>query len=138
MNVQELGKDSFANLVSRGGVVLVDCWAAWCGACAEFQPVFERVAGDYPQHTFAKLDASKEADLIKELGIEHIPALLLYRDGLLLFRQPGYYEEHVLRDIIGQAESLDMDLVRADMERTERRGKDEGRLNGDPTNLKGD
>lgn len=115
MEIRDLDRVSFAETAAQGGVLLIDCWAEWCGACRQFAPVFERVARDYPRHTFAKVDATKEADLIKELGIEHIPALLLYREGLLLFKQPGYYEEAVLRDIIAQAESLDMDLVRADM-----------------------
>jgi thioredoxin 1 len=119
MKVEELNQANFLEVVPQPGVVLVDCWAEWCGACRQFAPVFERVAEDYPQHTFATVDASEEAELIKQLGIEHIPALLLYRDGLLLFKQPGYYEEYVLRDIISQAESLNMDLVRADMDRSE-------------------
>jgi thioredoxin 1 len=116
MAILDLDKDNFEQTVARGGIVLVDCWAAWCGACKTFGPVFEGVAKRYPNHTFGKIDAQKEKDLVKELGIENIPTLLLFRDGILLFQQPGYFEDEKLDDILSQAESLDMDLVRADMD----------------------
>lgn len=115
MAIVNLSKDNFDSTVTGGGIVLVDCWAAWCGACKTFGPVFERVAERHPNHTFGKIDARKERELVNQLGIEHIPALLLFRDGILLFRQPGYFDEAKLDDILSQAESLDMELVLADM-----------------------
>jgi len=94
-------------------VTLIDCWASWCGACASFEPIYQRIAKRHPEHTFSKLDAQDEKKLVKELGIEHIPSLLVYREGILLFRQPGYYSEEELENIVQQAESLDMNEVRA-------------------------
>jgi thioredoxin 1 len=117
MATLDVTENSFADVVTGGGIVLVDCWASWCGKCRTFAPVFEQIAGRFPKHTFAKLDTQKEKSLVKDLEIEHIPTLLLYRDGLLLFKQPGYYEEEELEDIVRQAESLNMDEVRASIER---------------------
>lgn len=94
---------------------MIDCWASWCNACKDFKPVFENIAEKFKNHTFAMLDTMVEKDLVSLLKIEHIPTLLLFRDGILLFKQPGYFSEDKLYDIIMQAESLDMDLVRADL-----------------------
>lgn len=113
MAIIELNESNFEGVVTGGGIVVVDCWAAWCGACKNFAPVFEKAAGRYPKHTFGNLDTQKEKSLVADLGIEDIPSLLLYRDGLLLFKQSGYYEEDKLDDIVRQAESLDMEEVRA-------------------------
>lgn len=113
MAIVTLTEDNFEQVVTGGGIVLVDCWAAWCGACKDFAPVYERVAEANPEHTYGAYDTQKNKAYTSELGIDHIPTLLLFRDGLLLFKQPGYYEEKALEDIIKQAESLDMDEVRA-------------------------
>ena len=111
-----LTKDNYESIVSEGGIVIVDCWAAWCGGCKEFSPVYEKVADKFPAHTFGKLDTQAEEELVSALGIEKIPSLLLYRDGILLFKQPGYYEEDKLEDIVRQAESVDMEAVRSHIE----------------------
>ena len=93
--------------------MLIDCWAEWCGACQTFDPVFKKVAEKYPDHVFAKLDATTEKELISSLEIENIPALVLFKEGIMLFKQPGYYQEEKLEDIISQAEKIDMNEVRA-------------------------
>ena len=111
-----LNKENFSSVTSNAGIVLIDCWAEWCGACKTFNPIYERVAEKYKNHKFAKIDATTEKDLISSLEIENIPALLLYRDGYLLFKQPGYYEEDKLEDIIHQAEKVNMDEVKAYIE----------------------
>jgi thioredoxin len=110
-----LDEENFEGSVSAGGIVLVDCWAGWCGACETFRPVYEKVAAKHPEITFGSLDTGAEKSLVSKLGIEHIPTLLLYRDGILLFQQPGYYEEGEMEDILQQAETLDMDLVRSEI-----------------------
>lgn len=109
----ELNIDNFKSIVQNDGIVLVDCWASWCDACKPFAPVFERVAAKHSVHTFGKIDTQLEKDLVSKLGIDHIPTLLLYRDGILLFRQPGYFSEDKLMDVVQQAESLDMNEVRS-------------------------
>jgi len=110
-----LNSGNFDSIISRDGIVMVDCWASWCKACKPFTPVFERIAGRYAKHTFGKLDTQEEQELVSKLGVKHIPTLLLYRDGILLFQQPGYFEEDELDDIISQAEALDMDIVKAEI-----------------------
>jgi thioredoxin 1 len=97
------------------GIVLLDCWASWCKGCKDFEPVFEAAAARHPAHTFAKVDTQAERELTEKLGVSHIPTLILFRDGLLLLRQPGYVPADGLDEIIAKAESLDMDEVRAGM-----------------------
>ncbi len=120
----EVNKANFSSITSTNGVVILDLWSERCGACKQFAPVFRKIADRYPKHTFGMLDAEKEEDLISELGIEYIPTLMLYRDGILLFNQPGYLEEAALEDILAQAEALDMEVVRAETEARAKRQAD--------------
>jgi thioredoxin 1 len=113
----DLTADNFVSTVSQEGIVLVDCWARWCEGCKTFSPVFEKVAEKHPEHTFGNLDTEAEKEITKKLEIKHIPTLLLYRDGLMLFHQPGNFDTETLEGIIKQAEGLDMDQVRADIAR---------------------
>ena len=113
----ELSDSNFEQVVRLPGIVVVDCWAAWCGTCKQFEKVYERVAEKHSQHTFAKLDTETHKDLRSALGISHIPNLLLYRDGVLLFNEPGNYDEEALSGIISQAVALDMAKVLSEMER---------------------
>ena len=119
MPVVELNEENFERTVTSSGIVMVDCWASWCAACRDFGPVYERVAEKHPEHTFGKLDTEKEKGITSKLALEHIPTLVLYRDGILLFLQPGYFEEDKLEDVVRQAEALDMDEVRSHIEAEE-------------------
>lgn len=115
MDIVELNPKNFDDVVSQAGIVVVDCWAAWCGPCRSFEPVFERAASKHGEHQFAKLDTVAHEELTQTAGVEHIPTLLVYRDGILLLKQPGTMSGENLSDIIEQAERLDMALVRADI-----------------------
>ena len=95
--------------------MLVECWAPTCGACKVFDPVFEKVAKTHPEHVFLRLDITADEDSSKSLGIEHTPSVMVYREGILLFRQAGNYEESQLADIVQQAATIDMEMVRADI-----------------------
>ncbi len=117
MSILNLSKENFVSTISQNNIVMIDCWASWCDACETFNPVYEKAASANNDITFCKIDASKERDLLAELKVEHIPTLLLYRDGILLFKQAGYFEEEKLIDILNQAKSLDMDMVRAEIEK---------------------
>ena len=96
----------------KDGIVLIDFWAAWCGPCRSFAPVFERVSQRHPDATFAKVDTEAEQELAGRYGITSIPTLVIYRDGIPVFGQPGALPETALEDILGQVRSLDMDEVR--------------------------
>ena len=115
--IVKLSQDNYRAILGQDGIVLVDCWASSCGACKVLGPIYAKVAERYPQHTFAKLDTLAEDELVSTLGIAHVPTLLLYQDGILLFNQAGNFDEPRLEDIIAQAEALDMDMVRAEIER---------------------
>lgn len=111
--VVELTEKELDREISRDGILIIDCWAEWCGACREFAPVFERIAQKYTEHRFRKLNIQLEKKALEVLGVEHIPTLILFKDGIMLFKQAGYYSEEKMVDIVGQAESVDMDEVRA-------------------------
>lgn len=95
------------------GIVLIDFWAGWCGPCLRFAPIFERASEAHPEITFAKVDTEAEPELAGRYGVTSIPTLVIYRDGVPVFGQPGALPEAVLEDVIGQVQALDMDQVRA-------------------------
>ena len=125
----ELSRANFKEVVDREAVVLVECWAPGCGVCAQFDAVFKKVAAQYEQHSFVRMNVLTDEKLGEFFEIEHTPCLMLYRDGLLLLKKPGNYSEEALTDIIKQAESLDMAMVRADIESSETEGHKEERKN---------
>jgi thioredoxin 1 len=117
MAVRQLTGASFDDVVIADGIVLIDCWASWCQGCKQFGPVFEAAAERFPAHTFAQVDTQAEGELTEKLGVRHIPTLILFRDGILLLRQPGYVPAEGLDEIVEKAAALDMDHVRSEMER---------------------
>lgn len=111
MPIVNLTADTFAGTVSAPGMVLVDFWAAWCGPCRAFAPVFERASAEHPDAVFAKVDTEAEQRLAGSLGITSIPTLMIFRDGVLLYAEPGALPAPALGDLIGQAKALDMEAV---------------------------
>ncbi len=109
----DVNSSNFDARVMAGGIALIDCWAPWCAPCKEFTPTFEAAANRHPLHTFAKLDTHDQSDLAKKLKVSHIPTIILFRDGLLLLRQPGYLSHDEIDEVIAKAEGLDMEHVRA-------------------------
>jgi thioredoxin 1 len=95
------------------GIVLIDFWAAWCGPCRQFAPVFETVSEANPDVTFAKVDTEAEPELAGRYGITSIPTLVAYRDGIPVFGQPGSLPQPALEDLLRQVRELDMDEVRS-------------------------
>jgi thiol-disulfide isomerase/thioredoxin len=112
----ELSRSNFREFVANEAIVFIECWAPGCGACAQFDPVFEKVARGHPQHSFARMNIATHERLGEFFEITHTPCLMVYRDGLLLLKKPGNFTEEALINIIGQAELLDMTRIRADME----------------------
>jgi thioredoxin 1 len=116
MATVELTEAEFEKTINSDGVVLLDFWASWCGPCRSFAPVFEAASEEHPEITFAKVDTEAEQQLAGALGIQSIPTLMVFRDGILMFNQAGALPKAVLDDLISQVEALDMDEVRAQVE----------------------
>jgi thioredoxin 1 len=100
----------------KDGIVLIDFWAEWCRPCKVFAPIFERASEKYSEMTFAKVDTEAEPQLAGMYGISSIPTLVIYRDGIPVFGQPGALPEEVLEDLLKQVQELDMDEVRTKYE----------------------
>lgn len=115
----ELTAANFESTVTGDGIVLVDLWASWCGPCRSFAPIFEQAATENTDITFGKVDTEAEQVLAGQLGITSIPTLMIFREGVLLFRQPGSLPKHALDDLIEQVRALDMAEVHAEIAKAE-------------------
>ncbi|MGA5116040.1 thioredoxin [Streptomyces pseudogriseolus] len=108
----ELTKENFDQTVTDNEFVLIDFWAEWCGPCKQFAPVYEKAAEDNPDLVFGKVDTEAQPELAAAFGIQSIPTLMIVRDQVAVFAQPGALPQAALTDVIGQARKLDMDQVR--------------------------
>ncbi|HET7825315.1 MAG TPA: thioredoxin domain-containing protein [Anaeromyxobacter sp.] len=119
----EVTAKNFKDVVERDGIVLIDWWAPWCGPCRAFGPTYEKVAAKNPDLTFGKVNTEVEQELAGAFHIQSIPTLMILRDKVLLFSQPGALPEAALEDLVRQVRALDMEKVRAEIAAQEAKQK---------------
>ena len=104
--------DNFEETIKNNDIVLIDFWADWCEPCKEFSPIFDKVSESHNDVAFAKVDAQNQQELAGQFGIRSIPTVAVFREGILIFMQPGALPESALEELIGKVRELDMDEVR--------------------------
>jgi thioredoxin 1 len=115
MAVIELTSENFESTIKDNPFVVVDFWATWCGPCRSFAPVYEKVSADHDDIVFGKVNTEDEQQLAAHFQIRSIPTLMIFRDQIIIFSQPGALPESSFRDLLAKAGELDMEKVRADI-----------------------
>lgn len=113
----KLKYDKLQSTLENNEIVIIDFWAEWCGPCKMFGPTFEKISEKYPEIVCAKVNTEEERELAGAFGIQSIPTLAIFRDNIMLFKQPGALPESALEDVIKQVKDLDMEKVKEEIEK---------------------
>ena len=113
MPTTQITKETFNDTINSNNIVLVDWWAEWCGPCRSFAPVFEEASGKHPDIVFGKIDTEAQPELSAMARITSIPTIMAFREGVLIFSQPGALPATSLEELIGKVRELDMEEVHA-------------------------
>ena len=122
MPTQEITKDTFNDTINNNDIVLVDWWASWCGPCRSFAPVFQEASERHADIVFGKVDTEAQPELSAMARITSIPTIMAFREGILIFSQPGALPSASLEDLIGKVRELDMAQVHAALAAEEQSG----------------
>jgi len=115
LSTVELTKENFEDVIQKNAMVLVDFWAPWCGPCRAFAPIYEQASAQHADVVFAKVNTEEQQELASAFQIRSIPTLMLFRDQIILFSQPGSLPASALDEILTKARALDMDMVRKEI-----------------------
>jgi thioredoxin 1 len=121
--VVELTKDNFESTVTDNEFVIIDFWAPWCGPCRSFAPTYESVSEDHPNIVFGKVNTEDEQELAMHFQVRSIPTLMIFRENVIIFSQPGALPESAFRELLSKASELDMNEVRAQIEAEQQKGQ---------------
>lgn len=123
MAVVELTKDTFEETITNNDFVVIDFWAPWCGPCRSFAPTYEKVSEDHSDIVFAKVNTEDEQELAMHFQVRSIPTLMIFRENIIIFSQPGALPDSAFRELLGKAGELDMNEVRAQIEAEQKEGQ---------------
>ena len=119
MATVELTNDTFSNTVNDNDIVIIDFWAPWCGPCKSFAPIYEEASDKHDGVVFAKVNTEDEQELGASFQIRSIPTLMIFREKVILYSQPGMIGGPQLDELIEKVKELDMDMVRAEISKSE-------------------
>ena len=117
MAVQELTQDNFESTITGNDIVMLDFWAPWCGPCQQFAPTFEEASEKHSDVVFAKVNTDEEQGIAGAFQVRSIPTLMIFREQIIVFSQPGVLSPAQVDEVLGKVRELDMDAVRADIQR---------------------
>ena len=128
MNTVEITENNFSQYVEKEGIVALDFWASWCEPCKAFAPIFEAASAKHPDVTWGKVNTDEQTEIASSFSIRSIPTLMVFRDGILIFAQPGILPAAKLDELVTNVKALDMNVVREELDKEE--GCQEGQCGG--------